>query len=69
MAEKRMDPVEAILSGAMSGIRLAVATVAAEVRLPLLDRVQELEAELTAALARAEKAEAEREEFRRRLQE
>lgn len=63
----RMDPVEALISGAMSGIRLACATVVAEVRLPLLDRIEELERDLTAAMARAEKAESEREEFRRRL--
>ena len=50
-----MRPVEAIIRAAESGVQLAVATLLAEARLPLLDRIEELEAEVASLRAENER--------------
>lgn len=65
---ENVRPVDALRMAEEAAQQLALTGIINAAKAPLLARIEELERDLTAALSRAEKAETEREEFRRRLQ-
>lgn len=67
MADEKLRPIEELFIGAEAGASLALARVVEAAKKPLRAEIVALERENARLMAALEKAEAEREEFRRRL--
>lgn len=67
MADEKLRPIEELFIGAEAGASLALSRVVEAAKKPLRAEIVALERENARLMAALEKAEAEREEFRRRL--